>query len=473
MSELDPRSLWQEQPLDSIPVEPERASKRPLPDFASATTSFGVARWPVRVFAATLAIAAAVALFAAFSSRPSVSEIPSRTPPGVADLFAECRTWADPASGEPDWNRATRACERVLEVEPSHPEAQAQLARIKVLRSCEEDFLQAGARAADKQGPQALTLYERLTRDCETYFVRAQAPARKLAFEVRTEMVKECRRYSEAKQWASALPACELAAHVGCQFDDVSDVKFLLAARVQLKLREAPWKCDEVAVLQPLAPPPDPAALAVDELSKREFGGALVLYFKGDFSRSTAAVEEVLQDPARRADHELARALLKALTEAIGLYERSIEALDKGDLEDAASLARRALAVDERLILGGSASAMGGPQRQRALEDRLSFLRKSIRESISAAAYEHGKALADQKDFRGACRDWKLGSSFSRRSIDLLKGMTNVCTPRAREALERAPSCAQLAAAREFAVDGDGLVEEIDAVARAQGCAPF
>ena len=472
MSELDPRSLWQEQPLDSISVEPERASRRPLPDFAAATTAFGAARWSVRVFAASLALAAAVALFAAFSARAPVPEVPSQTPPGVQDLYAECRSGADP-SGEPAWEQATKACERVLELEPSHHEAQAQLARIKVLRGCEEDFLQAVARASARQGPQALALFERLTPDCETYFVRAQPSARKLAFEVRTQMGRECRRYSEAKQWASALPACELAAHLGCQLDDVSDVKLLLAARVQLKSREAPWKCDEVAVLQPPARPPDPAARAVDELSKREFGGALVAYFKGDFSRATSAVEEVLQDPARRADHELARALLKALSEAIGLYQRAIDVLGKGNLEEAASLARRALTVDERLILGGSASAMGSAQRQRALEDRPSFLRTSLRESLSAAAYEHGRVLADRKDFLGACRDWKLGSSFSRRSIDLLKGLTNVCTPRAREALERAPGCAQLASAREFAVEGDGLIEEIEAAALAQGCAPF
>ena len=128
------------------------------------------------------------------------------------------------------------------------------------------------------------------------------------------------------------------------------------------------------------------------------------------------------------------------------------------------------MAVDERLVLGERAAKLTAEEKKKELDKRVSYIRKAVVESMSSQSYEKGKALADRKDFRAACRVWKLGLKFSRSNIDLLKAATNVCTPRASESFERAQTCEQLKAALDFAVDGDGIKEKIVESMTAKGC---
>ena len=82
--------------------------------------------------------------------------------------------------------------------------------------------------------------------------------------------------------------------------------------------------------------------------------------------------------------------------------------------------------------------------------------------TIANDLYEEGKVLADRRDWRGACRLWKKGSSFERSNIDLLKALTNVCTKQASVAFDAARNCEQLQAVLVFAVDGDGFKEKVE-----------
>ena len=186
-----------------------------------------------------------------------------------------------------------------------------------------------------------------------------------------------------------------------------------------------------------------------------EFSLALTSYFKGDFHSAPVPLQKVIENMAKAEHHAQAKALLLDINSAINLYELGVTAVTNNDPERAAPVFQQALAVDERLLLG---------------KERVSFLRKAITESMASASSEKGKAYADRKDFRAACRVWKVGLTFTRSSIDLLKAVTNVCTKRASDAFERAQSCEQLKAVLDFAVDGDGIKERVGAALIDQGC---
>lgn len=482
MSELDLQRLWQEQPLEAPPLEPDRASSAPQLDFAAPTAAFGAARPQVkvwRVVAGAVALAALVAVLLGISVRPP----PPRPQPApkTDDLMAECHVTAGPSLPSPDWEAALKACDRVLKLEPGREQAAIERAHLTVLRACEANFKQARALTSERREEEALVAYERLTPACEAYFFQAQEPARAVAQEVGRRAGRECRKLAGAKQWNEALPRCELAAQVSCQLIDPTELPgrlelaALLEARSQLQPDAPPWRCERIEVLYRPPPPPDPAVLARAELAQRpvaEFGRALVLYFNGDFHSATVPMEKVLENPAQAQHHEAARALLFDLRQVINVYERGTREVTEGRFEKGAELFRQALAIDEKLILGADAVSLSQQERREALKSRSSYLRKAIVESASTQAYERGKAFADQKDFLQACRSWKLGLSFSRTSIDLLKAATNVCTPRAGDAFARAQTCAQLAAVLDFAVDGDGFAEQVIAEGEARGCPP-
>ena len=484
MSEFDPRSLWQDQPLDALPPEPNRASTAPQLDFAAPTASFGAARPQVKVWR-VVTIGAALAAMVAVIIGIAVTPPPPRPQPATSsdDLLAECRVWGSPATGQPDWDRAMKACDRLLKLEPGNQEAMAQRAHLTELRACEANLNQARAFVTARREEEALLAYERLTGACEEYFFQAKVPARALALEVKRRAVGDCRKFAGEKQWSAALPRCELAAHLSCQLVDPTElagqaeIRTFLEVREQLQPGALSWKCDEVEVLRRVAPPPDPAAIALNELSKRspvpEFGRALTSYFKGDFHSASVPLEKLLEDASRSEHFEAARTLLFEIKEAISLYERAMAELNGGSFEKLVSLSHQALAVDERLILGAEAAGMSTEEKRRALDLRASFLRKSVRESVSSEAYERGKRLADRKDFRSSCREWKLGLSFARTNIDLLKALTNVCTPRAADDLAHAQTCEQLKAVLDFAVEGDGFAEKSVEAAEAKGCPPL
>jgi tetratricopeptide (TPR) repeat protein len=235
------------------------------------------------------------------------------------------------------------------------------------------------------------------------------------------------------------------------------------------------WQCPEIVAFRPPPPPPDPAKMAKDELTKRyaepEMGRALVAYFTGAFQLAPVPLQKITENMNKAQFHEEARALLLDVNNAINLYENGTTEItnDRPDKAEAPFL--KALAVDERLVLGNDRAAkLSAEEKKKELEKRVSFVRKSIVETMSSKAYEKGKGLADRKDFRAACKMWKLGANFSRSNIDLLKALTNVCTKRAQESFDRAQSCEQLKAALDFAVDGDGFKEKITESMTEEGC---
>lgn len=516
MDESSLQTLWQEQPID--PAVPSELSLKLTSveqvDFARPTTMFRKNSAPpeakrFRLFVAFASLAGVLFVVGVHSLSVKIApqpgptrkdELPRAPVPTVVEqmeeMLAECRTYSNTEVGLTDFPRALAACHRVLELDPIHAEANELVKRITVLQSCESDLSAARELVVQGRLEGAVERLALIHKGCESYLFRAMTLAKEPVRLVKKEASSDCLAYAKAGKWDIALPRCEVYARFACQTMDPgelyppalmrtklegplnpktdwrpSDLTLVAFLRAREKLKLAPsWRCPELAAFR--APPaaPDPAALANAEFLKRfsvpEFALALTSYFRGDFSSAPVPLQKLLENMAKAQHHEQARALLLDINSAINLYENGVTELTNDRPERAAGVFQKALEVDERLVLGEGFVG----DRRRELSKRVSFVRKGITESMASASYEKGKGFADRKDFRAACRVWKVGLSFSRSNIDLLKALTNVCTKRAQDAFERAHTCEQLTAALDFAVDGDGFKERIENVMESEGC---
>ncbi|MDP2270861.1 MAG: FHA domain-containing protein [Archangium sp.] len=421
----------------------------------------------------------------------------------IEAYLAECRTYSSSEAGLTDWSRADTACQKVIELEPIHQEANTLVKRISVLKVCEQNFNGAKEQLAGGQIEMALDLLAKIHKGCESYLLRSLSVAKEPVAEMKKRAGVDCKNYSTNAKWDLAFKRCELYTRLACQTmspDDLyppalmkmkldgplnpktdwrpKDPLYInfLKSREKVKPGEPMWQCPEIIAFRPPPPPPDPGKLAKEELAKRypepEMGRALTLYFSGDFQSAPVPLQKITEKMEKAQYHEAARALLLDINNAINLYENGTTEITNDRPEKAEVPFLKALAVDERLVLGDRAAKLTADEKKKELEKRVSFIRKAIVETMSSQSYEKGKALADRKDFRAACRIWKLGNNFSRSNIDLLKALTNVCTKRASDAFERAQSCEQLKAAMDFAVDGDGFKEKIAESMTEEGCTP-
>lgn len=516
MDELDLQTLWQEQAIDDEAFAPGRGRAAldlavPTSQFVSQLSQFGRRPEPRRAVA-LFALAATTLLVVAGAAALRISTPPAPLPPvatgtlsdplqELEEDLAECRTFSDP-SNQPDWSRARTACQRVLELEPIHPEANALLARINVLEQCAANVADARELFAAGRLETGLQRLEKVGKNCEVYLLRAMSLGLDPAREVQRKASSDCKSYASAGRWTLALPRCELASRIACQQwasnelappammklklegplnprtewrprDEVA-LRFL-QARAKVDPSAPPWSCPPLVALRaPSAAPHETGVLVNEELSKRyaepELSRALVLYFQGDFHGAPVPAQRVLESMSKAAFHEAARALLLDINNAINLYANGTTELTNDRPERAVVAFNKALELDERLVLGDARLELDAASKKRELARRTSYLRRTINDSMGSRTYEKGKASADRKDFRAACRAWKLGLSFSRANLDLLKAATNVCTPRAYEAVRAAETCEQLRAGLDFAVDGDGAAEKLREKLLDQGC---
>ena len=437
------------------------------------------------------------------TKRPKQPMIEKDPAEQIEEYLAECRTYSNSEAGMIDWARADAACQKVIELEPIHQEANTLVKRISVLKVCEQNFNAAKEQIAGGQLEGALDSISKIGKTCESYLLRSLSLAKEPLAEVKKRAGADCKSYASNAKWDNAYKRCELYSRLACQSLDSAElyppalmkmkldgplnpktewrpkdplyINFL-KAREKLKPGEPMWLCPEIVAFRPPPPPPDPGKLAKEELAKRypepEMGRALVLYFAGDFQSAPVPLQKIGEKMEKAQYHEAARALLLDINNAINLYENGTTEITNDRPEKAEAPFLKAMAVDERLVLGERAATLTADEKKKELDKRVSFIRKSIVETMSSQSYEKGKALADRKDFRAACRVWKLGLKFSRSNIDLLKAATNVCTPRAADAFERGDTCEQLKAAMDFAVDGDGFKEKIVESMATGDCGP-
>jgi pSer/pThr/pTyr-binding forkhead associated (FHA) protein len=442
---------------------------------------------------------------------PGPQELPGRRPrpqpvqkdpaQQLEDLLAECRTYSSSESGSPDWGRAQAACDKVLEMEPIHVEANTLLKRISILRVCQENLNRGKELVAGGDLEGALNTWAKVTRECDGYLLQTLSASKNTIAELKKRAGVECKNYAANAKWENAYKACELYSRLACQTMESKDlyppplmklkldgplnpktdwrpsdtlyINFL-KAKDKVKPNDPPWICPDIPAFRPPPPPPDPAKAAKEEILKRypdpEMGRALVLYFEGRFADAPVPLQKIRESMSKAALHEQTAALLLDMNNAINFYENGTAEITNDRPEKAAEHFRKALALDEKLILADRAKTLSDEERRRELERRASFVRKNIVETMSSKCLEKGRMLADRNDFRKACVMWKLGHSFSSANLDLLKALTNVCTRRASDSLDRAETCEQLKAGLDFAVDGDGFKEKFAAAMEEMNC---
>lgn len=419
----------------------------------------------------------------------------------MEDLLAECRTYSNSERGAPDWARAQAACNKVLELEPIHDEANSLLKRISVLKVCEENLNRGRELASTGNMEEAVRSFGKVGRDCEGYLLKTLSASKEAVAEVKALYAADCKRYSSNAKWEFALKSCEEWTKLWCQNIDPKELyppalfKLNLDGRLNLKTdwrpteplyvnflkarqkllpNEPMWLCPEIPAFRPPPPPPDRAKEVKAELAKRfadpELGRALALYYDGKFPEAPIPLQKIIENVNKAQYHEQAKTLLRDINMATNLYENGTTEITNEHPERAEAPFLKSLTIDERLVLGDKAASMSADEKKRELEKRASFIRRTIVDTMSRTAYDRGRALQERKDYRAACKMWKLGATFSRSNIDLLKSLTNVCTKRADEAYNNANSCAQFQAALDFAVDGDGFKEKITAEMENQGC---
>jgi pSer/pThr/pTyr-binding forkhead associated (FHA) protein len=418
----------------------------------------------------------------------------------IEAFLAECRQYSSSEVGRPDWKRAQAACDKIIELEPIHEEANQLLKKIRVEKQCEDHLDKAKELQASGRLDEAIDTYALVKPDCRAFFLRALSSSKDAVAEVKKQAGAECKTYATNAKWENAYRRCEVYMRLACQTMEPGDlyppaltrlkldgplgkadwrpkdplfINFL-KAREKVKPGEPLWQCPELPVFRPPPPPKDQRAQVKEELSRRfkekELGVGLTLYFDGKLNEAPVPIQKVLENPSKDGAHQEARALLLDVSNVINLYQNGVTELTNERPEKAEEPFRRALAIDEKLVLSDRAAKLGDEEKRRELDRAQSFVRRTIIETMSSNCYKRGKELADRKDFRQACRVWKLGASFSRGNIDLLKALTNVCTQRARTALEQAESCAQLRQVLDFAVDGDGFKQQAEAALAEQEC---
>jgi ABC transport system ATP-binding/permease protein len=459
------------------------------------------------VITALFAVVLAKAFTAPAEDIPPTVRLDPKVPAATAEdqidgLLTECRTYSTPEIGKPDWARAESACKKVIELDPIQADANQLLRKIEIERACEQNLDKGRAFASTGRLEDALDSLAKVgvkEGECPIYALRALSESKNPMAEVRKASARECKDYATNAKWDNAFRRCELYMRLSCQMMDDKDlypppltklkldgpigkgdwrpsdplyINFL-KAREKVKPGEPPWQCPKIYAFRPPPPPPDPKRLAREEFAKRfpdpDMGEALIRYFD---NRSDARVplQRIRENMNRAGEHDQARALQADIDTAQNLYQTGVGELAREAPERAEAPFRAALVVDSKLVLGDRDATLSEDEKRKELEKRSSFIRKTIIETMASACYERGKTLADRKDFRQACKLWKLGASFSRGNIDLLKALTNVCTRRAQDTLARAENCEQLKQVLDFAVDGDGLKKQAEGKMGEFGC---
>lgn len=393
----------------------------------------------------------------------------------------------------PNWAKAEAACKEALDLEPIHKEANELMKKIQLNRACDENLKVAQRLISSNRPEESLDSFLKIRPDCG-YFLKALAAAKEPVEEVKKSAGVECRQYAASGKWENALKRCEVYVRLACQLmtsderqlPSMMKVKLdgplgrtdwrpkdplylnFLRAREKLTPGAPPWQCPEWVVFRPLQVGEGPSKRVKEDFVRRypdpELGRALGLYFDGKFTEMHVPLSKLQENIEKAKVHELAKALSRDITTASNLYQTGATELNNDKPERAAEPFRGALAIDEKLMLGDAAPAFGSEEAKRQeLERRKSYVRQRISDDMPNKTLEKGRGFADRHDYRAACRVWKLGMSFSKTNLDLLKALTNVCSNRASEAFKSADTCERLRAVLEYAVDGDGYKEKATA----------
>lgn len=422
----------------------------------------------------------------------------------IDELLKVCRTYASCEGRDPDWARAEAACAKIIDLEPIHEQANELMKRITFEKVAEQAHVKGKELAAAGRREDALESFAKVKPFSKEipgcYFLTTLSIAKPVVDEEKRSLANECKSYASGGKWENALKTCESYMRLACQAMPPTDLNppypkqlkldgalgpndwrptdpnhlNFLRARQKLRPGDVPWSCPDLPVFRPTAAAPDPSKMVFEEFKARypsepEISRALTNYFKGAFAESRIPLQRILETVSKAKLHDEARELLLDVDNAASFYRTGQTELSNDKPEKAEDPFRKALALDEKLVLGATLLKLPEEPRRKETEKRASFVRKGIVDGMGNTCYAKGKVLADKKDFRAACKVWKLGKSFNRANADLLKAVY-FCTQKAGEAFKKADSCAALTVVLDLAQDGDGLKDKVAQMSVENGC---
>ncbi len=426
-------------------------------------------------------------------------ELPADPAAEIEQLLAAARSYSASEFGEPQWDKAEAALKRVLELEPIQGEANEMKRRIDVERKCQASLLRGNELASLTRFVDALEAYEKVTPNCNAFFLKALEAAREPIDNVKKRSASECKTYASNGKWEAALTSCESYARLACQTMAPTDLQpplgaklklegalkktdwrpkdllfvNFLKARAKLKPNDPPWACPELLAFRPAQAAADPSKEIKDELMKAapepSIGRALVAYYEGQ-SSATVPIQKMRLDLAKTKFHEIGFKVQQDIDLAFNLLQKGNGQLSNDKLENAEKVFVQALEIDEKIMLG-DAALLTPEAKKKELSRKSSWLRKQVVQGVAEKALSRSKDLLERKDYRQACRAIKIGLAFNRSYNDLLAAAL-ACTNRAGELARTAGSCEEIKSGLDFAVDGDGNKEKLMALAEDKGCQP-
>ena len=443
-------------------------------------------RWTRVAIAGASMILIAVGWNLVRAPRRFPSEPASESSIELRQHLSRCRSFSAVELGvEPDWERAASACEKALDRDPIHFEANSLFKRIKLEQQAFEHYASAQKALARLKPEEALDLFAKIP--AASFYHRKASPLVAEAREgVKKHAREDCGKYFRARLWSAALSRCEKYMAVACQ--DMSreqlvappghklslsgpirrrewrprDETYLtfLRVRARMRPREATWVCPESATLSHTDMGLDAREEVRNEFQRRfpneSMVDALLSYWEGNASDAIVFLQKVREDPGRSELHAAADDLRKQISLVDHLFKAGESALQAEDPERAKEPFEEVLQYDR--------SVMGD-----LCDRRPSFFGRNIRQDMASHSYQRGRYWADRADARRACRIWKLGAQFYRGNLQLLQAL-RYCTEKGRELLHSARRCSDLAEVLELSVAGDGLSEEVQEKRAALEC---
>lgn len=473
--------------LEFLSGEGQLLDEIPRRSSGNAASSASGTRWIIATVVVSLLVVLGLGKLMLWPSKPDQPRDPVVEKPvaqldeaaQLSEYLSQCRSYASVESGSPNWQRAEAACNKALDIDPIHGEANQLIRRIRLEQECEEHFSRGDKAMVRSREEEALEHFAKIGPSC-SYYVKVKSKVKEAIDGVMKKAGEDCKRYVSSGHFDTALPRCELYMKFACQNmskeqlypppgykistagrlgkdewrpKDAMYVR-LLQARQKVDPNATSWECPPLPILRKDDAPEDPLQDVRKELDRRfddkQVSLAMLTYFQGRAGEAITMLAKVQEQQARAKFHATAKALQRDVGDVDSLFKEGQSALGADDPERAAEPFREALEKDA-VLMGESLAQVP------------SFFRRNIQTNFAQAAYEKGKLYADRDDFRRACKVWKLGMSFYKGNIFLLRALGNACSGRAVEALERADGCEKFDLVLDFAVDGDGIKEKVEA----------
>jgi ABC transport system ATP-binding/permease protein len=394
-------------------------------------------------------------------------------PAELTDLLSQCRSYSDCTTGEPDWRRAEIACEKALDLEPINPEANQIIRAIKLEKVAVTHYELGMKFLRRLKEDEAIDEFGKIPRG-SCYYAKVKTQIQDVVEAAKKRAGDDCKRYANNGFWNEASERCARYMFFACQTMSTADLQpppgFVTKCPGRPKKREwcpadqnfqrlltaqahdpnaKPFQCEHSDMLNVDTGPPSPTEDVKKALAQRypepAFALALLNYWNGDSGAAVVGLQKILEDTEKAQLHDTAKQLKKDIFDAAGVVKDGQTALQRDEVEQAATYFEEALQIDKKLM-------------KDLTEHHPSQFRRGIQTDIAAKAYERGKFYAEREDKRKGCKLIKIGFAFFKGNTELNKAAA-VCSGLAARAVDGAQSCEELDKALDFAVDGDGMKE--------------